>query len=121
MIEEGILDILQSFNPELPVVIGDLPSSEENNICILLHDGPGNTEFFGDRNCTTLYNPLIRIVVRNKSYDEGKQWVNAIHTTLHRYRDDQFMSIIIFGNPQYLGKSMQKLHEFQILFDAQVL
>ena len=118
MLEEEILKLMPE---DVPSGIGDLPGATENTARILLYDGPGNTEFFGDRSCSTLYNPLIRIIVRNKSYDEGKQWVEQIHAALHRYRDERFISILIVGNPQYLGKSIQKLHEFQILFLAQVL
>lgn len=119
MVEEKIQELLKTT--ELPAVIGDLPGSTEDTVCILLYDGAGNTEFFGPRTCTTLFNPLIRIVVRNNSYDEGKQWVELIQDTLHRYHDDDFISIILEGNPQYLGKSIQKLHEFQIMFDVQIM
>lgn len=118
MIEERIQKLLPAT---LKSVIGDLPGSTENNVCIMLYDGPGNTEFFGGQDCQTLYNPLVQIVVRHKSYEQGKEWLTQVQYTLHRYHDMYFRSIILVGTPQYLGRSMQKLHEFQILFDVRVM
>lgn len=119
MTEEYIQELLMA--EDLPAVIGDLPGSEDNNVCILMSGSYPNTEYMGERTCSTLFNPAIKIVVRNKSYEEGQEWVDQAQNTLHRYHDDKIVSSLLVGSPRYLGRSMQKLHEFQLLFDVQIL
>lgn len=123
MIEERIQNLLKSEEFQIPFdpVIGDLPGSEENNVCILLASSGENTEYMGERNCSTLYNPLVQIIVRNKSYDEGNEWVETTQNILHRYNDNHLLSVLLIGSPVYLGKSIQKLHEFQLTFSVMVL
>lgn len=97
--------------------IGELPSTPEDVIAILLYQGAGNAEYFS---FSTIYEPVIKIVLRNSSYDQARRWVEEIKGALHKHTDDYFTSIIMRGYPMYLGKDAQKLHEFQIVFNIQV-
>lgn len=99
--------------------IGELPSAPANVAAIMLYSGVANLEYFGGSDATT-YRPVIKIVVRNQSYETAKQWIEEIKQTLHRHTDDYFMSIFMQGYPVYLGKDPQKLHTFQVVFNIQV-
>lgn len=115
MVAERVYDILPST---LPKCIGDLPSTASNVVALIEHDGYNNTEYFATSN--TLYAPLLRVVVRHASYEIGKQWVQMISETLHRYHDDILLSVFMVSTPVYLGRGDTKLHEFQITFKFQV-
>lgn len=117
MIAESIKSLLPS---ELPVVIGDLPATTQSIVGVLDYDGATSTEYFGARKETSIFNPIVKIVVRHTSYETGNQWIEQIRDTLHRYHDDFFLSILTVGSPSYLGRSAEKLHEFQIIFKTQV-
>lgn len=111
---------LQGLLPvSLPVTIGDLPSTQDNSICIIMYDGGFNLEYFGVKPAT-VYQPSAKIVIRHSSYEVGRQWLTQVCEVLHRYTDDYFLSILQAGTPLYLGRSAQKLHEFQVVFNIQV-
>ena len=114
MVEKQIYDLLPAT---LPKVIGDLPATASNAVAIMLFNGVANLEYF---QCDTVYKPVVKIVVRNSSYDVAQQQILDIRNVLHKYTDDYFMSIYMQGYPVYLGKDEQKLHEFQIVFNIQV-
>ena len=97
--------------------IGDLPSAPLNAIAIMLYSGAGNAEYFATG---TVCKPIIKIVVRNSSYEQAQQYIEDIKQVLHRHHDDYFISILMQGYPVYLGKDAQKLHEFQIVFNIKV-
>ena len=111
MVEQHIYDLLPA---ELTKVIGDLPGGSSNCIAIMLYDGPGNEEYFA---MGTIYKPVVKIVVRNQSYEEAQRQVVQIRDLLHKHKDDFFMSIMLVGYPLYLGRGEQKLHEFQVVFN----
>lgn len=117
MLEDKILGLLPST---LPAVIGDLPGTTQDSICIMLYDGNANTEYFGPAADSTVYQPVVKIVVRSADYEKASNWVRMVKEALHRHVDDYFMSILLVGSPMYLGKSEQKLHEFQETFKIQV-
>lgn len=96
--------------------IGDLPATSKNCIGIMLYDGSYNTEYFGGKSDASIFNPLIKIVVRNNSYEAGQAWCKTIKDTLHRYHDGRILSMFLIGFPMYLGRDPQKLHEFQLTF-----
>lgn len=114
MVEKHIYDLLPAT---LPKVIGDLPATASNAVAIMLFNGVANLEYF---QCATVYQPVIKIVVRNSLYDAAQQQILDIRNALHKHTDDYFMSIYMQGYPVYLGKDEQKLHEFQIVFNIQV-
>lgn len=97
--------------------IGELPSAPQNVIAIMLYSGAGNAEYFATG---TVCKPVIKIVLRNQSYAQAKQYIEEIKEALHRHHDDYFISILMQGYPIYLGKDEQKLHEFQIVFNINV-
>lgn len=121
MIEDYILGLLP---PELIpfATIGDLPSTQKNEICLILYDGSVNDEYFGQRHESTVYNPIVKFVIRNSSYEQGKGWAELLQETLHRYSDKgagvegPVLSILAVSSPIYLGRNLQKMHEFQVTF-----
>lgn len=114
MVEQHIYDLLPA---NLPKVIGDLPGGNSDAVAIVLYDGVGNEEYFATG---TIYRPVIKIVVRNQSYEVAQNQIKQIRDTLHKHSDDHFISILLSGYPLYLGKGEQKLHEFQIVFNIQM-
>ena len=93
MIEQKIKALLPA---SLPTYIGDLPSTPSDVISIVLFDGANTLEYFGEG---TVYQPVVKIVVRNKSYGEAQQWNESVKQSLHRHTDDYFMSILMQGYP----------------------
>lgn len=117
MVAEKIYDLLPD---DLPKVIGDLPATKTSAVAIIEYDGAVSTEYFGPSNGSTIFGPIVKIVIRDKSYSKGQEWANLIRNTLHRYHDDYFLSIMVVGTPVYLGRSVDKLSEFQVTFKTQV-
>lgn len=116
MIEDKIQGLLPV---DMPSTIGDLPSTRANGVSIVMYDGNYNTEYFGGRTRSTVFQPVAQLIVRHESYEAAKAWVDAIQDALHRHTDDYFLSILLAGSPMYLGRSDQKLHEFRITFNIQ--
>lgn len=118
MIEDILLGLLPA---ELyPVAtIGDLPGTQKNAVCLILYDGTSNTEYFGGREGSTVYQPVLKVVVRNDRYETAKQWANMVEKALHRFTGGVILSVFMVGSPKYLGRSPQKLHEFQVTFNIQ--
>ena len=114
MVEQHIYDLLPN---DFKKVIGDLPGTHYDSVAIILFNGSGNSEYFGFQ---TIYRPILKIIVRNASYEVAQQWIHIIKDTLHKHKDDYFLSIHLQGYPLYLGRGEQKLHEFQIVFNIQV-
>lgn len=117
MIAEYIESLLPST---IPKVIGDLPATPEEIVGIMEYDSSINTEYFGPRLSSSIIGPIIKIVVRSKTYPQGQDWAEQIKNTLHRYQDSKLLSVLMVGNPSYLGRSAEKLHEFQVTFQTQV-
>lgn len=116
MLEDILLGILPAELYPF-ATIGDLPGTQKDEVCLMLYDGAFNTEYFGGREGSTIYQPILKAVVRNVSYETAKSWVNLIKDTFHRYTGGDILSIFMIGSPKYLGRSSQKLHEFQITFN----
>lgn len=116
MVEQHIKALLPESIQAISV-IGELPSSPQNVIAIMLYNGASNAEYFA---FGTVCAPVVKIVLRNQSYAQLQQYIEDIKKVLHRHHDDYFMSILMQGYPIYLGKDEQKLHEFQIVFNIQV-
>jgi hypothetical protein len=117
MIADRIYDLLPS---DWPLVIGSLPSTHDEVVGIFEYDGATSTEYFATKNASSIYQPIIQIVIRAKSYEVGTQWAEEIKETLHRYHDDYLLSVLLVGTPVYLGRTPEKLHEFQVTFRTQV-
>lgn len=115
MVAEKIRDLLPQ---DWPLVLGDLPSTNDVVVGIIEYDGDGSTEFFGKVH-ESLFNPIVKIVIRHTSYPEGQELADAVKDTLHRFhnKDIGILSILMVGTPMYLGRNAQKLHEFQVTFN----
>ena len=111
MIAERVYELLPT---EWPLVIGDLPSTNNVVVGIMEYGGATSTEYFGDKDGSSIYGPIVKIVIRHTSYATGQQWATQIRDTLHRYHDDSILSILLVGAAIYLGRSPEKLHEFQV-------
>lgn len=121
MIEDILLGLLPA--ELIPfATIGDLPGTQSNAVCLMLYDGSTNTEYFGGRAGSTIYQPIVKVVSRNYSYETAARWISLVKEALHRYTDADkgtdgpILSIFMVGSPMYLGRSPQKLHEFQVTF-----
>ena len=116
-----IADKIKALLPaDLPVTVGDLPAPNVEAIGLMEYDGAVNTEYFGPRSGSSIHQPIIKVVLRSKSYETATNWVEAIKHTLHRYCDETFLSIMMTGTTMYLGKNDQKYHEFQIVFTTRI-
>lgn len=121
MIEDALLGLLPAELVPF-ATIGDLPGTQKNEVCLMMYDGAVNTEYFGSRTGSTIYQPIVKVVARNLSYEVAKQWVDSVKEAFHRYTDTgegPLLSILMVGSPMYLGRSAQKLHEFQVTFNIQ--
>ena len=118
MVAEKIYDLLPQA---WPLVIGDLPSTKDVVVGIMEYDGATTTEYFGEKS-KTLFNPIVKIVIRHDSYSEGQTWADEVKNVLHRFHDEDMgiLSILMVGVPMYLGRNEQKLHEFQVTFNISV-
>lgn len=118
MVAEKIYDLLPQ---EWPLVIGDLPSAADIVVGVVEYDGAPSTEYFGVVN-ESLFNPIVKIVIRHMSYSEGRTWADEVKETLHRYHNEDIgiLSILMVGTPMYLGRNEQKLHEFQVTFNITI-
>lgn len=118
MVAEQIYDLLPQ---NWPLVIGDLPSTTDVVVGIMEYDGATSTEYFGVTN-KSVFNPIVKIVIRHSSYPEGQEWAEKVKNTLHRYHNEGIgiLSILMAGVPIYLGRNEQKLHEFQVTFNISI-
>ena len=118
MVAEKIYNLLPQ---DWPLVIGDLPSAEDVVVGIVEYDGATSTEYFGVMN-KSVFNPIVKIVIRHSMYSTGQAWAEEVKDTLHRYHNEDMgiLSILMAGTPMYLGRNAQKLHEFQITFNISI-
>ena len=113
MIAEYIYDLLPG---DWPKVIGDLPATSTTIVGVMEYDGATSTEFFGSQQNNSMLRPIVKIVIRHTSYEIGQQWATEAKEILHRYHDDKLLNVLLVGTPIYLGRSPEKLHEFQVTF-----
>lgn len=118
---EGIRAILPADLQKVSTV-GELPSLTAEGIALIMYDGNFSTEYFGSTPSTdnSIFQPVLKCVARNASYDRAAAWVEQLKEKLHRYNDEHFLSIIMAGAPMYLGRTPEKLCEFQVTFSLQV-
>lgn len=97
------------------VVIGDLPALQLDCVAIRPVDGYASTYYFG---ATSLGEPLIEVIVRNKSYEVGQAWYNGIVQKLDQSMDESvgILSCMLTGSPGYLGRDIEGFSEWHILF-----
>lgn len=115
MIAEYIYDLLPN---DWPKVIGDLPATSTTIVGVMEYDGATSTEFFGSQHNNSMLRPIVKIVIRHTSYEIGQQWATEAKEILHRYHDDKLLNVLLVGTPIYLGRSPEKLHEFQVTFNT---
>ena len=115
MIAEKIYDLLPE---EWPKVIGDLPATNNVAVGIMEYSGNVSTEYFGPQTGCSIISPVLKIVVRHNSYETGQQWATEVKDILHRYHDDKLLNVLLVSTPIYLGRSPEKLHEFQVTFNT---
>ena len=120
-----IADNVRALLPaDWPVTVGDLPSPNVEAVCLIEFDGYYNTQYFGMGPGTMIGHPLVKVIGRSASYQQGEYWMDESKRILNRYHsnndEDEIISITMVGTPTYLGRNTQKFHEFQITFQVQV-
>lgn len=114
MISENIHNVLsQHFDL---VVIGDLPNTNADCVAIMEYDSSGIVDFFGGTAQDFILYPLIKVVIRTRTYEAGQQGIEHVKELLHKYSDESILSMTMVKSPMYLGKGATKLHEFQVTF-----
>lgn len=113
MVADKIYDLLPG---DLPKVVGDITELRTSAVGIMEYNSGVNTEYFG----ATLEHPIIKIVARASTYQEGREWINQCRNVLHKHHDDFFLSIMQAGSTVYLGQNTERMHEFQAVFNIQV-
>lgn len=106
------------FLPEYvePKFVGEMPSLSDEGVAVMLFDGGINTQFFGMRD--TLFRPVLKFVIRCADYKKGAAWMQSIKDTFHQFKSDEIVEMTVVGSPMYLGKTEEKLHEFQVTFQT---
>lgn len=101
------------------VVIGDLPSLVLDCIALRPVDGYKSTYYFGTDPADE---PLIEVVIRNKSYEVGQQLYLATSKALDRYQseDNGIAACFLTGSPGYLGSDENGYHEWHMLFHVTI-
>lgn len=104
-----------------PKFVGDVPSQTEEGVAISLTDGEDSYQFIG--NSPAVERPYVQIVVRTKKYNQGYEFCNQIVETLDRYTEAEqgILGLWMQGNIDYLGRTEEKLHEFELTFKSMLL
>lgn len=114
-------DLIHALLPsDWPATLGDLPATAVESIGIVEYDGAYSTEYFGSKQDSSIFRPIIKIVYRSASYETASGWAKRAKEILHRYHDDTLLSVLLIGDILYLGRNNQKMHEFQTTFQIQV-
>lgn len=118
---EGIKALLPD-TIQSEAIVGEMPSLKAEGIALIIYDGDFSTEYFGRKGseASSIFNPVLKCLVRHSSYDTAASWIEQLKETLHRYSDDSFISILMAGAPAFLGRTTEKLCEFQITFRIQL-
>lgn len=106
------------FLPESvsPGFVGEMPSLSAEGVAVMLFDGGINTQFFGMKD--TLFRPVLKFVIRTSDYEKGAEWMQTIKDTFHEFTSEEISQMDIVGSPMYLGRTEEKLHEFQVTFQT---
>ena len=107
---------LISSKVKLPVYIGEAPSLADECIAVRMLEGSPNANYFGKQ--PSLYQPFYQTYIRSKSYESGADAAQTIKDVLDGYSKGGLKSVQLVGSVLYLGRSEQKMHEFQLTFTA---
>lgn len=100
-----------------PHFVGDLPGQTEEGCGMIMLPGDASVEYFSSPTSpVSMFKPLVRFIIRTKTYQKGADWCQAIHQNLHRYHDDQLEQVLSVGAIMALGRTPEKLYEFQMTF-----
>ena len=104
-----------------PKFVGEVPSQSDEGVAISLVDGEDSTGFLSTD--TIMTRPYIQIVVRTKSYDKGNKFCVQVIDVLDKYRNEEhnILGLWLRGNINYLGRTEEKLHEFELTFKSILL
>lgn len=101
---------------KLAVFVGDVPSLAEEGIAVKMLEGNPNSMYFGE--IPNMYEPMYQILIRARDYTVGAISAQAIKDVLDGYTDKNLQALTLVGSILYLGRSEQKMHEFQLTFTA---
>ncbi len=100
----------------LAVFVGDVPSLAEEGIAVKMLEGNPNSIYFGE--IPNMYEPMYQILIRVRDYTVGATSAQAVKDILDGYTDKNLQALTLVGSILYLGRSEQKMHEFQLTFTA---
>lgn len=100
----------------LAVFVGDVPSLAEEGIAVKMLEGNPNSVYFGE--IPNMYEPMYQILIRVGDYTVGAASAQAVKDILDGYTDKNLQALTLVGSILYLGRSEQKMHEFQLTFTA---
>lgn len=98
--------------------VGEMPSLSDEGVAVMVYSGNFNTQYLGMK--STLFRPVLKFVIRTCSYPKGSEWSQLIKDTFHEFSSDEIMEMNLVGTPIYLGRTEEKLHEFQVTFQTVV-
>ncbi len=116
---EEYIYALDAFPKDVsPTFVGEPPSLSTDGCGLVLIDGPDALEYFGATTTTdtSLFQPLVRFILRTSDYSTGASWATSLRSALHRYHDDVILSCMVVGSVLYLGCGEDKVHEHQLTF-----
>lgn len=101
------------------VVIGDLPELQESCIAIRPVDGYPSTLYLG---MPETMEPLVEVITRNKSYEEGTDMYNKALKALNKYSDTSagILLCVVTGSPGYLGRNTNDFGEWHFILHVSV-
>lgn len=116
MTQEIMLDLRQQLLLKgIPtVIIGELVALAPDGVAIRPVDGYPSTRFFGQ---VALDEPLVEVLLRNKSYVTLSEWAKLSHDALDNYSNSKtgILSSLITGSPGYLGANEKGFHEWHMI------
>lgn len=108
--------ITKLYNLLLPPIkdityIGNLPNDVDNCVALIEDGGKPNIYFHN------LYmgQPILKVVVRHISFEEGRQIVKAFKKTFKAYSNAEF-DMVLISEPIYFGRDDKHRNVWQLTF-----
>ena len=105
----------ETLNGKVPCVLGELPSIEAVGCGLIEIEGSPSLNYFGQSE--SIHRPLLRVMVRTKTAEQGNTYVSTIVDNLNKKAlTEQALMCMLVHEPLYLGRTPNSLYEWQITF-----
>lgn len=94
--------------------VGSLPTLDAEGIAVRLYSGSPPRTFFGTQK--SLFYANVQINLRSYSYPKAAGWCDEVKGALHQFRSSSVLGAQLVGSTLYLGQTIEKLHEFQQVY-----